>query len=103
MGDLWQFSSISCMEEFSFNKVLEKFYNYGIVGLVRENIQNSLDGKLQDNDGPVIVTIKTGTIKKDDIPGLEEVKSRIKCLKGKNSYTKETIKHMQNKSTKNNN
>ena len=97
MGDLWQFSSISCMEEFSFNKVLEKFYNYGIVGLVRENIQNSLDGKLQDNDGPVIVTIKTGTIKKDDIPGLEEVKSRIKCLKGKNSYTKETIKHMQNK------
>lgn len=97
MGDLWQFSSISCMEEFSFNKVLEKFYNYGIVGLVRENIQNSLDGKLQDNDDPVIVTIKTGTIKKDDIPGLEEVKARIKCLKGKNSYTKETIKHMQNK------
>lgn len=97
MGDLWQFSSISCMEEFSFNKVLEKFYNYGVVGLVRENIQNSLDGKLQDNDEPVVVTIKTGTIKKDDIPGLEEVKDRIKCLKGKNSYTKETINHMQNK------
>lgn len=97
MGDLWQFSRISCMEEFSFNKVLEKFYDYGVVGLVRENIQNSLDGKLQDNDEPVKVTIKTGTIKKEDIPGLEEVKSRISCLKGKNSYTKETIEHMQNK------
>ena len=47
MGDRWQFSVIPCIEESTFNKILERFYNFGISGLVRENIQNSLDGKLK--------------------------------------------------------
>lgn len=97
MGDLWQFTKISCMEEFTFNKVLDKFYGHGIAGLVRENIQNSLDGKLQGNNEPVVVNIQIGSINKEDIPGLDEVKARINCLKGKNSYTKETIRYMQDK------
>lgn len=42
---LWKFSVIPGIEESTFNKVLERFYDLGISGLVRENIQNSLDGK----------------------------------------------------------
>lgn len=97
MRQTWQFSEIPCIEESTFNKILERFYNFGISGLVRENIQNSLDGKLKGSDEPVVVTIKTGSVSKDDIPGLDEIKERIKSLKGQNSYTKETIEHMKNK------
>ena len=97
MGERWQFSAIPCIEESTFNKILERFYNFGISGLVRENIQNSLDGKLNESNEPVIVTIKTGSVNKKDIPGLDEIKERIKSLKGQNSYTKETIEHMKNK------
>lgn len=97
MNNYWKFSSIPCIEESSFNKVLERFYNFGISGLVRENIQNSLDGKLPGDTRPVLVTIKTGTINKQDVPGLEEIKERILCLEGRNGYTKETIAHMRSK------
>ena len=93
----WKCSIIPGIEESTFNKVLEKFYYLGISGLTRENIQNSLDGKISGNTNPVIVTIKTGKIKKEFIPGLNEIKDRIKCLHGRNSYTKETIEHMRNK------
>lgn len=48
--NLWKFSLIPGIEESTFNKVLEKFYDHGISGLVRENIQNSLDGKLPGSD-----------------------------------------------------
>lgn len=95
--NLWKFSLIPGIEESTFNKVLEKFYNYGISGLVRENIQNSLDGKLQDTNEPVIIKIETGKIRKEDIPGLEDLKERIACLKGYNNYTKETIEYMKKK------
>ena len=63
--NLWKFSSIPGIEESTFNKVLEKFYDLGISGLVRENVQNSLDGKLPGSNEPVIVTIKTGKINKE--------------------------------------
>lgn len=94
---LWKFSCIPGIEESTFNKVLEKFYDLGIAGLTRENVQNSLDGKIPGNTNPVIVTIKTGKIKKEFIPGIDEIKDRISCLEGRNDYTKETIEHMQNK------
>lgn len=97
MSSFWKFSPIPCIEESTFNKVLERFYNFGISGLVRENIQNSLDGKIPGSSKPVIVTIKTGTIKKEDIPGLDEIKERINCLEGRNNYTKETIEYMKSK------
>jgi hypothetical protein len=93
----WQFSPINNIEESNFNKILERFFNLRISGLVRENIQNALDGRLLGSDKPVLVTIQTGTIKKDDIPGIDEVIQRILCLKGRNSYTKEAIQHMHNK------
>ena len=94
---LWKFSSIPNIEECNFNRALEKFYYLGISGLVRENIQNSLDAKLIDYNGSVKVKIKTGNIKTKYIPGIDEIKARISNLKGQNSYTKETITHMKNK------
>ena len=42
----WQFSPIPNIEESNFNKILERFYNLKVAGLIRENIQNSLDGRL---------------------------------------------------------
>lgn len=97
MTQYWQFTPVDRIEESTFHPVLERFYKNGISGLIRENIQNSLDGKLKENDHPVTVTIKTGTIDKEHIPGLHEVKERILSLQGRNGYTKETIAHMQNK------
>jgi hypothetical protein len=96
-NQLWQFSPIPNIEESNFNKILERFFNLRIPGLTRENIQNALDGRLLDFDGPVIVTIKTGTIKKENIPGIDEVIRRIECLQGRNNYAKEAIAHMRNK------
>ncbi|KGP74486.1 hypothetical protein [Pontibacillus yanchengensis] len=93
----WKFSPIPNIEESNFNKILERFYNMGIKGLTRENAQNSLDGRLPGNENPVILTIETGSIKKANIPGINEVIERIKCLEGRNGYTKETIQHMVNK------
>jgi len=97
MESLWQFSRIPCIEESAFNKVLERFYDFGISGLVRENIQNSLDGKLPGGTNPVRVTIKTGEVSKEHIPGLDHIKERINALEGRNTYTRETIDHMRKK------
>ncbi|WP_235070390.1 hypothetical protein [Turicibacter sp. TJ11] len=97
MTQYWQFTPVDRIEESTFHPVLERFYKNGISGLIRENIQNSLDGKLKGNDHPVVVTIKTGMIDQEHIPGLNEVKERILSLQGRNGYTKETIAHMQNK------
>lgn len=94
---LWKFAEIERFEEFNFDKNLERFYTMGIYGLTRENIQNSLDGKLPDSREPVVVKINTGMINTRYIPGIEEIKERIRHLKGRNEYTKETIKHMQSK------
>lgn len=91
---LWNFSPIPNIEESNFNKVLERFYGLGIKGLTKENIQNSLDGRLKDSDLPVIVKIELGKIEQFNIPGIEDVKVHIRSLKGRNSYTVETIDHM---------
>lgn len=93
----WKFSEIPSIEESTFNKVLERFYNLGIQGLTKENIQNSLDGKLPHSEEPVIVDIKLGKIKKKNIPGIHEIEHRIESLQGKNSYTRDTIQHMKQK------
>ena len=93
--ELWHFTKTDRIEDLNFNKVLERFYGLGIAGLTRENIQNSLDGRLRDSEMPVVVNIKLGTMKKDQIPGIETVEAHIKALKGRNNYVKNTITHMQ--------
>ena len=65
---MWEFRKITTIEEPVFNNVLERFYNLGLDGLVRENIQNSLDGKLKGSNMPVEVKIKTGDIPESEIP-----------------------------------
>lgn len=102
MGDIkengyWQFSYSSSIEDYRFNDSLERFYNMGISGLVRENIQNSLDGKIPGVEGPVLVKIETGKINQENIPGINEIKERILSLEGRNSYTIETIENMKSK------
>lgn len=91
MTRFWHFSETSFPENYKFNEVLEKFYRNGISGLVRENIQNSLDGKLPDSEGPVRVTIKTGKLPTEQIPGMREISAHIHALVGRNEYTIETI------------
>lgn len=93
--ELWNFSTTDRIEDLNFNKVLDRFYGLGIAALTRENIQNSLDGRLLDSEMPVVVKIKLGTIKKDQIPGIETVEAHIASLKGHNDYVKNTIAHMQ--------
>lgn len=93
----WKFSPIPNIEESNFNKILERFYGLGVQGLTKENIQNSLDGRIINSLAPVIVKIKIGTINRKDIPGIDNVIDRIKCLEGRNGYTKETINHMHKK------
>lgn len=95
LDELWQFSPIPNIEESGFNKILERFYRLGVAGLTRENIQNSLDGRLQNSDRPVVVKIQTGEIDRDNIPGIQSIIERINSLEGRNSYSKETIEHMQ--------
>ena len=87
---VWKFSETKLMEDYNFNPILERFYTYGISGLVRENIQNSLDHRL-DKRKPVEVIIELGKLNGNDIPGFDEIKNRIKVLMGTNQYSKETI------------
>lgn len=93
--NVWKFSTIHSIEEPTFHNTLEKFFKMGMDGLVRENIQNSLDGKLPGSEGPVEVIIETGEMDAKDVPGLEEIKKHISSLKGGNDYTHNTIHHMQ--------
>lgn len=78
---MWSFREIIAIEEPVFNNTLERFYNLGIDGLVRENIQNSLDGKLPESSLPVEVKIVTGTMQASNIPGISEIKNHIDSLK----------------------
>lgn len=91
----WQFSKIPNIEESNFNKILERFYSLGVAGLTRENIQNSLDGRLTDSDQPVVVKIDLGTVNRKEVPGMTSIVQRINSLEGRNGYTKETINHMK--------
>lgn len=92
----FQFSKINNIEECNFHPVLQRFYGMGVRGLVRENLQNSRDGKLIGSTEPVIVEIKTGIMNKSDIPGFQEIKDHILSLTGQSEYTQEVIQHMKN-------
>lgn len=88
----WKFPEISKIEDQRFDKSLKSFYDSGIERVVRENIQNSLDAKLIS---PVKVKITLGKINNKDLPEINEVLERIKCLKGGNQYATEEINSMK--------
>lgn len=92
----FQFTSISIIEDATFDQSLEKFYNYGIEGTIKENIQNSLDARLYNNfEHPVNIKITLEKIHKSILPGIEEVFEHIHSLKGGNGYTQETVDYMK--------
>ena len=90
----WKFDHLNNLQNYAFDEVLERFFKFGIEGLVRENIQNSLDAH-QDNDDPVKIIIQLGELSRNEIPGLDQLKAHIHSLKGYNDYTKDTIEHMK--------
>ncbi|MGL6009087.1 MAG: hypothetical protein ACRC1D_06500, partial [Culicoidibacterales bacterium] len=90
----FQFAKLQNIEEHNFHNVLEDFYKMGIRGLVRENLQNSLDARFS-SEQPVHVKISFGEIVTTIIPGVNELKARIDCLMGQNQYSQATITRMQ--------
>lgn len=96
-SNLWKFARVQNFSDARFDGDLKFFYKLGVEGLVRENIQNSLDGALRNSGKPVVVKVNTGRIGVDKLPGIYEVIDHIRCLKGGNRETKNTIKHMLNK------
>lgn len=91
----WKFSEINMPENHTFDESLKAFYKYGINGLIRENIQNSLDARNEDSIDPVVVNITIGEMDYEDVPGIDEIKDRILSLNGGNDYSKKTINYMQ--------
>ncbi|KPG88856.1 hypothetical protein AEQ58_06970, partial [Staphylococcus hominis] len=95
-GKTFQFRVIDDIEEATFDRSLEKFYANGIEGTIKENLQNSLDAKLdREIRRPVIIKINLNKVHKSKLPGIEEVFSHIDSLKGGNNYTNETIEYMK--------
>lgn len=99
MNTYWKFSRIDNIEECSFNSSLERFYDYGISGCVKENIQNSLDAKKENK---IKINIELGSMNTDEIPGIKAIKKRIDSLEFKNDYARKTIEHMKQKSKQEN-
>lgn len=95
MNKSFYFAQIANTETQTFDNSLEHFHSVGISGTIRENIQNSIDARLVDNDDPVEITIVLDKINKSELPGIEEIEQRIHALEGGNSYTQETIEHMK--------
>lgn len=90
----WLFPEIDIVSEFKFDKNLEKFYESGIEGLVRENIQNSIDHPVNSGE-KVTVKINIGKINKSRIPGFFELKDHIFALEGRNKYDIDTVNYMK--------
>lgn len=95
MNKSFYFAQIANTETQTFDNSLEHFHSVGMSGTIRENIQNSIDARLVDNDDPVEITIVLDKINKSELPGIEEIEQRIHALEGGNSYTQETIEHMK--------
>ena len=91
----FQFSKISNIEVAAFDPSLKKFYEQGIEGTIKEDIQNALDARLTDSQEPVKLKITLESIAKQDLPGIEEVFLHINSLEGASFYTSETIDYMK--------
>jgi hypothetical protein len=90
----WIFEETHMASDYGFDGLLNKFYEYGLGGLVRENIQNSLDAVL-DKETPVTIIIKTGKLENDMIPGFKDLKEHVNSLVGRNKPVRDTIKYIQ--------
>ncbi|MGL5125689.1 MAG: hypothetical protein ACRC6U_06835 [Fusobacteriaceae bacterium] len=90
----WHFNNTDICSNYKFNQSMTDFDKHGIAGVIRENIQNSCDARLDDQN-PVKIDIDLNDIYTKDLPGIDCLQVRIEALKGENQYSKETIKNMQ--------
>lgn len=91
----FQFSEIENIENVTFDNSLERFYNAGIVSTIKEDLQNSIDAKLNDADGPVKINLVIDEIDKDLLPGINELENHINSLRGFNTYIKKKVDYMK--------
>lgn len=90
----WHFNNTDICSNYKFNQSMSDFDKHGIAGVIRENIQNSCDAKL-DDENPVKIDVDLKEIYTRDLPGIECLKVRIDSLKGENQYSRQTIANMQ--------
>lgn len=103
MENKFQFSHIDHVEILTFDPSMEHFRKLMIenslnsAATIREIIQNALDAKDPEKEGPVKVDFTVSEIETDQlkIPGIAEVFQHIKNLKPGNAYTEETVDHMK--------
>ncbi|MGL5639818.1 MAG: hypothetical protein ACRCW7_10865, partial [Cetobacterium sp.] len=69
----WHFNNTNICSNYKFNQSMSDFDKHGIAGVIRENIQNSCDAKIDDQN-PVKIDIDLKEIFAKDLPGIE-------CLK----------------------
>ena len=79
----FQFAKIEYIENTTFDGSLDSFYEKGIEGTIRENIQNSIDAKLE-TENKVKVRIVLGKVERSELPGINEVFQHIDSMEGKN-------------------
>lgn len=96
----FQFAKIEYIEDTTFDGSLDSFYEKGIEGTIRENIQNSIDAKLE-TENKVKVRIVLGKVERSELPGINEVFQHIDSMEGKNEYTIEKINYMQGRKEEN--
>ena len=92
----FQFAKIDNIEVATFDPSLEKFYEQGIEGTIKEDTQNSTDAHLKE-DKPVELKITLDTISKHHLPSIDEVYEHINSLHGSNEYTKRKVDYMKEK------
>lgn len=90
----FQFSEIPNIEVATFDNSLSDFYANGIEGTIKEDIQNALDARL-DKDLTVKLKISLEYVKKEELPGIDDVFERINALQGSNTYTVATVDYMK--------
>ena len=80
--------------ELKFDGHLGNFHGYGIDGLIRENIQNSLDHPVYAG-ATVQVKIDYGRMALEDFPDFLDVKNHIESLVPANQHERDRVKKMQ--------
>ncbi len=90
----WHFPRKERCSNYAPDELLQTFNEYKLSGLVRENIQNSLDARHPDCSC-VKVCISTGSIATDALPHIHELQSHIAVLQGKNEQITKKIAVMQ--------
>lgn len=80
--------------ELKFDNNLIKFHGHGIDGVIRENIQNSLDHPVH-NGATVLVRMEFGLMPIDDFPDFKTLRDHINSLVGANHYVRDRVNSMQ--------